>query len=200
MSDDQDGCEWVSFFWYRPPQVDQRPLNGCVCEFIWPHSQTAETVFHLELSVYFETWRTKLRIAEWMLASFLHLTCKTYKLRNFFCSGGKHWIRIFLFKDHMSEWHKWRHWNSSVVIWRFLLLWRRFYVPQLQTQTNKLRYIWFNRLSQTSICQQIYSKNIQTALQMNTTFKSQNYLHNMLSYLKIKTGANVRCKFLVLLY
>jgi len=33
MSDDQDGCEWVSFFWYRPTQVvlDQRPLNGCVC-------------------------------------------------------------------------------------------------------------------------------------------------------------------------
>jgi len=34
MSDDQDGCEWVSFFWYRPTRVvpDIRPLlNGCVC-------------------------------------------------------------------------------------------------------------------------------------------------------------------------
>jgi len=33
MFDDQDGCEWVSFFLYRPTQVvpDQRPLNGCVC-------------------------------------------------------------------------------------------------------------------------------------------------------------------------
>ena len=33
MSDDQDGCEWLSFFWYRPTWVvpDQRPLNGCVC-------------------------------------------------------------------------------------------------------------------------------------------------------------------------
>jgi len=33
MSDDQDGCEWVSFFWYRPTWVvlDQWPLNGCVC-------------------------------------------------------------------------------------------------------------------------------------------------------------------------
>ena len=35
MSDDQDQdwCEWVSFFWYRPTRVvpDQRPLNGCVC-------------------------------------------------------------------------------------------------------------------------------------------------------------------------
>jgi len=33
MSDDQDGCEWVSFFWYRPTRVvpDQRLLNGCVC-------------------------------------------------------------------------------------------------------------------------------------------------------------------------
>jgi len=33
MSDDQDGCEWVSFFWYQPTRVvpDQRPLNGCVC-------------------------------------------------------------------------------------------------------------------------------------------------------------------------
>jgi len=33
MSDDQDGCECVSFFWYRPTRVvpDQRPLNGCVC-------------------------------------------------------------------------------------------------------------------------------------------------------------------------
>ena len=34
MSGDQDdGCEWVSFFWYRPTRVvpDQRPLNGCVC-------------------------------------------------------------------------------------------------------------------------------------------------------------------------
>jgi len=33
MFDDQDGCEWVSFFWYRPTRVvpDQRPLNGCVC-------------------------------------------------------------------------------------------------------------------------------------------------------------------------
>ena len=33
MSDDQNGCEWVSFFWYRPTRVvpDQRPLNGCVC-------------------------------------------------------------------------------------------------------------------------------------------------------------------------
>ena len=32
MSDDQDGCEWVSFFWYRPTRVvpDQQPLNGCV--------------------------------------------------------------------------------------------------------------------------------------------------------------------------
>ena len=32
MSNDQDGCEWVSFFWYRPTRVvpDQRPLNGCV--------------------------------------------------------------------------------------------------------------------------------------------------------------------------
>jgi len=32
MSDNQDGCEWVSFFWYRPTRVvpDQRPLNGCV--------------------------------------------------------------------------------------------------------------------------------------------------------------------------
>ena len=30
---DQDGCEWVSFFWYRPTGVvlDQRPLNGCHC-------------------------------------------------------------------------------------------------------------------------------------------------------------------------
>ena len=33
MSDDQDGCEWVSFFLYRPTRVvpDQRLLNGCVC-------------------------------------------------------------------------------------------------------------------------------------------------------------------------
>jgi len=33
MSDDQDGCEWVSFFLYRPTRVvpDQQPLNGCVC-------------------------------------------------------------------------------------------------------------------------------------------------------------------------
>jgi len=33
MSDDQDGCEWVSFFWYQPTRVvpDQLPLNGCVC-------------------------------------------------------------------------------------------------------------------------------------------------------------------------
>jgi len=31
--DDQDGCEWVNFFWYRPTRVvpDQRLLNGCVC-------------------------------------------------------------------------------------------------------------------------------------------------------------------------
>ena len=34
MSDDQDGCERVSFFfWYRPTRVvpDERTLNGCVC-------------------------------------------------------------------------------------------------------------------------------------------------------------------------
>ena len=33
MSDDQDGCEWVSFFRYWPTRVvmDQRPLNSCVC-------------------------------------------------------------------------------------------------------------------------------------------------------------------------
>ena len=33
MSNDQGGCEWVSFFWYRPTRVvpDQRPWNGCVC-------------------------------------------------------------------------------------------------------------------------------------------------------------------------
>ena len=33
MSDDQDGCEWVRFFWYLPTRVvpDKRPLNGCVC-------------------------------------------------------------------------------------------------------------------------------------------------------------------------
>jgi len=42
MSDDHDGCEWVSFFWYRPTRVvlDQRPLNGCVrvrqCSGAWP--------------------------------------------------------------------------------------------------------------------------------------------------------------------
>ena len=31
MSDDQDGCEWVSV-WYRPTRVvpDQGPLNSCV--------------------------------------------------------------------------------------------------------------------------------------------------------------------------
>ena len=38
MSDDQDGCEWVSFFWYWPTRVvpDQRPcvcvcVRACVC-------------------------------------------------------------------------------------------------------------------------------------------------------------------------
>ena len=34
MSDDQDGCEWVTcFFWYRPTWVvpDQWPLNDYVC-------------------------------------------------------------------------------------------------------------------------------------------------------------------------
>ena len=32
MYDDQDGCEWVSFFQYRPTRVvpDQRPLDGCM--------------------------------------------------------------------------------------------------------------------------------------------------------------------------
>jgi len=38
MSDDQDGCEWVSvLFWYRPTRVvpDQGPLNGCVCVFYY---------------------------------------------------------------------------------------------------------------------------------------------------------------------
>jgi len=36
MSDDHDGCEWVSFFWYRPTRVvlDQRPSNSCVC-VVW---------------------------------------------------------------------------------------------------------------------------------------------------------------------
>jgi len=34
MSDDQDGCELVCIFWYRPTRVvpDQRPLNVCVCD------------------------------------------------------------------------------------------------------------------------------------------------------------------------
>jgi len=38
MSDDQDGCEWVCFFWYRPTRIvpEQRPLNGCVCVLIIP--------------------------------------------------------------------------------------------------------------------------------------------------------------------
>jgi len=33
MSYDQDGCEWVSFFWYWLTRVvsDQMPLNSCVC-------------------------------------------------------------------------------------------------------------------------------------------------------------------------
>ena len=46
MSGDQDGCEWVSFFWYRPTRVvrDQRPLNGCLsvcvlCNY-WKYVET----------------------------------------------------------------------------------------------------------------------------------------------------------------
>ena len=33
MSDDQDGCEWVSFFRYQPTRVVpyQQPLNSRVC-------------------------------------------------------------------------------------------------------------------------------------------------------------------------
>jgi len=32
MSNNQDGCEWVSFFWYQPTRVmpDNRSLNGRV--------------------------------------------------------------------------------------------------------------------------------------------------------------------------
>jgi len=33
MSDDQDGCEWVSFFWPTRVVPRQQPLNGCVCVY-----------------------------------------------------------------------------------------------------------------------------------------------------------------------
>ena len=46
MSDDQDGCEWASFFWYRPTRVvpDQQPLNGCVCVLAYPGCSGKEAV------------------------------------------------------------------------------------------------------------------------------------------------------------
>ena len=52
MSDDQDGCEWVSFFWYRPPQVDQRPLNGCVCVSLYDHTARQRKPCFIWSSVY----------------------------------------------------------------------------------------------------------------------------------------------------
>jgi len=48
MSDDQDGCEQLSFSWYRPTQVvpNQRLLNGCVCVSMLPLALSCE---HLHL-------------------------------------------------------------------------------------------------------------------------------------------------------
>jgi len=39
--DNQDGCEWASFFRYRPTWVvpDQWPLNSCVCVCVLIYSQ-----------------------------------------------------------------------------------------------------------------------------------------------------------------
>ena len=53
MSDDHDGCEWMSFFWYRPTRVvlDQRPSNSCVC-VVWnctEHKPSEMLQFALQL-------------------------------------------------------------------------------------------------------------------------------------------------------
>jgi len=46
MFDDQDGCEWVSFFWYQFTWVvpDQRPLNGVVCVCVCLNYLSRQTI------------------------------------------------------------------------------------------------------------------------------------------------------------
>ena len=57
MFDDQDGCEWVSFFWYQFTWVvpDQRPLKVlCVCVsvlIICPGRQSLSFAFLLSATV-----------------------------------------------------------------------------------------------------------------------------------------------------
>ena len=51
MSDDQDGCEWVSFLLVpaHPGCPGQKPLNGCVCVCVCSGTQ-----FHLRHKVILE--------------------------------------------------------------------------------------------------------------------------------------------------
>jgi len=61
MSDDQDGCEWVSFFWYWPTRVVpyQRPLNGCVCVCVYvPVAHGDAAVAHIWACFYLAVFAT----------------------------------------------------------------------------------------------------------------------------------------------